>query len=76
MEIRRTNKPKNRSLRQELENFVVSCNKCLKEVVGKMNAIILLRNAHPIYRPDFARKLKEAGMITEEQAKEFIRFVR
>ena len=58
--------------RKELERYVVSTNKVLKNVVENMNLIALLRNAHPIYRGDFARELYREGSITKEEAKEFI----
>jgi hypothetical protein len=76
MEIRRTKQPRKHTLRHELKNMVIAENSYLKEAVGKMSNIILLRNVHPLYRADFASKLKNAGIITEEQSKEFVRLIR
>jgi len=64
------------SLRHELEIYVIAWNKNLREVVGKMDFITLLRNGHPTYRPDFAYRLKDLGLITTDQAREFIKIVR
>ena len=64
------------TLRLELERFVVAWNTPLKESVQQMDLITLLRNVHPTYRPDFASKLKDAKMITADQAGEFVKFVR
>jgi len=75
-ENRKTTQPRKESLRKEVENMVLSCNKYLKEVIKTMDNIILLRNVHPTYRPDFAVKLKDAGMITELQSREFQKFGR
>ena len=50
----RTVPPKRNSLRHELECYVTSHNKYLKNVVESMSIIALLRNAHPIYRSSFA----------------------
>jgi hypothetical protein len=73
MEFRRTNFPKKHPIRIELENYVIAWNKYLKDVVKSMNIIILLRNAHPMYRADFAYKLRDAGLIKPEQVSEFIK---
>ena len=69
----RTILPKETSLRRELECYVVSCNKYLRKAVKSMDFITLLRNAHPAYRPDFARDLRKAETISEEASKEFIK---
>jgi hypothetical protein len=70
---RSTNVRKKTTVRKELELFVVAWNTCLKGVVKHMDNIILLRNAHPIYRADFAYRLRDEGSITVEQSKEFVR---
>ncbi len=57
--------------RKELESFVVSTNKFLREVVSQMDLITLLRNCHPMYRSDFAYALLRQNLITTTEAKEF-----
>jgi len=59
------------SIRKELESYVVSTNICLKDAVTNMDLIILLRNGHPIYAPNFATKLYDEGMLTKDEIKEF-----
>jgi len=61
------------SLRRELELFVCAWNTSLKEVVHLMDPIILLWNSHPLYRADFAARLKDTGVISKDDAKEFIK---
>lgn len=61
--------------RKELENWVVATNCNLREVTGGMDLIILLRNAWPPYRADYAYRLYKEGEITKEQAKEFIKIM-
>ena len=63
--------PRKKSLRRELECYVTGWNTVLREVVKKMDIVTLLRNAHPAYRPAFASQCKEAGMLTDGEAKEF-----
>ena len=60
---------------EQLKAYVTATNKVLKEAVHSMDVIILLRNAHPMYRPDFARTLLNEGEITKEQSTEFIKIV-
>jgi len=67
-------KVENPSLRRELELFVASTNIALKKVVKNMTSVILLRNAHPNYRGTFATELKNAGLINENEFKEFSTF--
>jgi len=69
--MERTVPPRKNSLRLELEAYVVSWNIYLKKAVETMDLIILLRNAHPTYRGDFAAKLRDAGLLGKEEAKEF-----
>ena len=76
MEFRRTKQPKKHPLRRELELLVVAYNSCLREAVKGMNIIILLRNAHPLYRSDFAYELRDVGLITKEQSTEFVKRTR
>lgn len=62
-----------KSVIEHLKNYVISTNTILRETINGMEPIILLRNAHPTYRPDFAQVLVKDGIITKEQAEEFIR---
>ena len=64
---------KQHSIRKELELFVYAYNIVLKEVVHTMDNIMLLRNANPMYRSDFAYKMRDAGLISKEQCSEFAR---
>jgi hypothetical protein len=73
MEIRKTQQPRKNSLRRELENYVIAWNTCLRPVVRKMSLVLLLRNAQPTYRSDFAYKLRDAGLMTKEEIKEFVK---
>ena len=67
--------PQLKSLRSELEAYVYAWNTHLKDAIPAMDEITLLRNAHPSYRPDFASKLRDAKVITTDQAREFIKIV-
>ena len=60
-----------KSIRRALEAHVVSHNAPLAKVVRKMDPIILLRNAHPTERAEFANLLANCGTISKDQAKEF-----
>lgn len=62
-----------KSVRRRLESFVVAYNKILLSVVSGMSDIILLRNAHPSYRVDFAYEMRDEGLITNEELQEFIK---
>ena len=62
-------------LRKEMECFVTACNNVLRETVGSMDWLILLRNIHPAYRADYARKLYDNKEITKDEAREFIKFI-
>jgi hypothetical protein len=73
--MERTNPPKKKSLRKELECYVIAWNTCLKEAVKSMDFVTLLRNAHPAYRGNFASSLKDIGAITPFEASEFIKIV-
>jgi len=70
---RRYIRVKVRSLRRELEFYVAAHNKILSDAVKTMGPITLLRNAHPIYRGDFALALKNEGIISKEEAQEFVK---
>ena len=72
---RRRIRVKKTSLRRELECYVIAWNTVLKKAVKTMDIITLLRNAHPSYRGDFARKLEEARYITPVEAREFIKYI-
>ena len=62
--------------KNDLERFVYAWNTPLKDVVNNMDIIILARNCHPIYRANFAAELRNAGLLSTEDAKEFIVFAR
>jgi hypothetical protein len=76
MERRRLIRVVENPVRKELESFVYAWNTPLKEAVKTMDIITLLRNANPIYRPDFANKCKEAGLLGIEEGREFLRLSR
>lgn len=61
--------------RKLLEQYVIACNKYLKEVVQNMDLITLLRNAHPVHRSAFASALVDEKQISKEQGKEFITLI-
>lgn len=63
--------PRKKSLRRELECYVVAWNTAIRSTVKSMDIITLLRNAHPAYRPTFASQCEEAGMLTDREASEF-----
>ncbi len=63
------------STRKELENYVISHNVILRNVVSTMEPVILLRNCHPKYRENFALGLYHENVITKDQAKEFTKLV-
>jgi hypothetical protein len=69
--MQRTIQPKKKSVRIALEAYVIAWNTALREVVGNMDTILLLRNSHPAYRLSFAASCQEAGLITEHELKEF-----
>lgn len=51
-----------------LRHHIRSHNKFLtKDYLKEVTPMILLANAHPLYRKDFAKELKKAGVITEKQ---------
>ncbi len=43
--------------------------------ISEMDIIELIRFAHPEDRGNFARKALEEGLITKDQAREFVKFV-
>jgi hypothetical protein len=61
--------------RESLERFVFAWNTPLKESVQSMDLVILLRNAHPIYRAAYAAEFRNAGLLSSELASEFIKIV-
>ena len=73
--MQRTVPPKKNSLRLELECYVISCNTVLRKAVKSMSIVTLLRNAHPAYRASFANQLFKAGMLSKQNASEFIKIV-
>lgn len=62
-------------VRKMLEREVAAFNSPLRRAVKSMDTVILLRNCHPLYRADYARKLYNLGEITEAQEFEFKRGV-
>ena len=70
--MRRTTKPKKKSLRHELESYVIAWNSVLRKTVESMSLITLLRNAHPSYRATFANQLVNLKMLSKEKSYEFI----
>ena len=58
--------------RKLLEDYVIAWNTSLREVVSQMSPVILLRNAHPTYRGNFASKLLDEGILTKIEANEFV----
>jgi hypothetical protein len=62
-------------MRTELERFVYAWNTPLKESVQSMDLVILLRNAHPSYRAVYAAELRNAGLLSNEDASEFVKIV-
>lgn len=71
--------------RKEIENLVAGCNKPLGQPyldkdenehppkVTEMPIIELLRNLHPLYRTEYARRLQRENVITEHEAHEFVK---
>ena len=59
------------SVRRDLERHVAAHNKCLCKAVRQMPILVLLRNAHPIQRSEFAHILCDCSMITKSQLTEF-----
>lgn len=59
------------SVRRALECNVVAHNKYLEGKLKAMSLIILLRNAHPTDRSDFAHSLFNCGSITKAELAEF-----
>lgn len=57
--------------RIQLEADVKAFNSPLKNVVGQMETVVLIRNCHPLYRKQHARALMLNGEITEQ---EFVQF--
>ncbi len=64
-----------KNIRIELQSHVISVNKYLREAVDNMDTITLLRNMHPIVREHYTHELLKDGIITREQAKEFIKIL-
>jgi len=54
-------------MRKQIESSVIAVNKHLKDTVGQMTLITLLRNCPPIYREDYARTLYRTGQITKSE---------
>ena len=62
-------------MRKLLEQYTFAWNIYLKEVIPTMDIVILLRNAHPSYRDVFAREALNTGLISRDDAKEFLKIV-
>jgi hypothetical protein len=60
---RRTIKPNPKTLRQEIENNIRGINKYLHEAAKKMTWEQLLRNCHPVDRPEYAWRLYRAKIL-------------
>ena len=58
-----------------LKQDVLGVNAPLKEVIETMDPILLLRNCHPFSRGEYAILLKEEGIISKEEAKEFVKIL-
>lgn len=65
-----------KDLRKKLEDYVYAHNIFMKDLLLTMNNVVLLRNSHPVYRPDFARELERANMITKHEAEEFVKIIK
>ncbi len=63
------------SLRHILESTVVAWNTPLKQAVKYMSNVILLRNCIPSERSFYAYAMYRGGMLTKEEAKEFVSFI-
>jgi hypothetical protein len=61
------------TLRKELERLVYSTNIVLRDKVQEMGFVSLLRNVHPAFREDYARKLYWEKTISKDEANEFIK---
>ena len=58
------------SIRQEMVFIIHSCNNVLTdETLQNYDFVMLLRNIHPLYRKDYADKLRRNENITEEEYK-------
>ncbi len=51
------------NLRQQLEMLVTSHNIFLRQRARTMSNILLLRNVHPLYRADMARRLYDNKLL-------------
>lgn len=61
-----------KTIREEMILNAVAHNSALsKEHLNKRTDIIILRNTHPNERPEFAKRLYKAGILSKEQAQEF-----
>ena len=70
----RNTEPENRpSIRTELELDVTACNGVLKPFVRRMSYVRLLHNCHPIYREQFARRLRDSGLLSNFTATQFLK---
>jgi hypothetical protein len=60
------------SLRKMLESTVTAWNTPLRDAVKSMSNVILLRNCAPSERSFYAFALYRNGMLTKDEAKEFV----
>lgn len=65
------NKDEQKTIIPLLRKHVAACNTRLKNIVGDMSIILLLRNCFPIDRPFFISVLKKEGLLTEDEIREF-----
>lgn len=63
------------NLLNDLRQDVRSVNTPLKEVTKNMDPVLLLRNCHPATRGEYASGLFREGVITREQANEFVKVI-
>lgn len=60
--------------KQEMTQDVKSHNINMSiDHISNMPVMELLRNTHPLYRGEYAYKLKLEGTISEDEASEFVR---
>jgi len=58
---------------EKLRLDVIATNKYLREVVGNMTTLILLRNLHPNLRSEYAFDLYKEKVLTKDEINEFVK---
>ncbi|NMC60069.1 MAG: hypothetical protein GYA51_11930 [Candidatus Methanofastidiosa archaeon] len=56
---------------EKLRLDVISTNNTLREVVGNMTVLVLLRNVHPSLRSEYAFELYKEKVLTKDEINEF-----